>query len=67
MGVISQNTRNIREVGQLSYEDRFANVSETDGENDNSKMIELDGVKYAHKSWFFIFHSTIPGNRCKKS
>ena len=35
--------------------------SETDGEEDEEKMLELDGVKYAHKSWFFIFHSTIKG------
>ena len=35
--------------------------SETDGEEDDEKMLELDGVKYAHKSWFFIFHSTIKG------
>ena len=33
--------------------------SETDGEEDEEKMLEIDGVKYAHKSWFFVFHSTI--------
>ena len=37
--------------------------SETDGENDEEKMLESGGVKYAHKSWFFIFHST--DNYCK--
>ena len=35
--------------------------SETDGEEDDEKLLELDGIKYAHKSWFFIFHSTIKG------
>ena len=35
--------------------------SETDGEEDAEKMLELDGIMYAHKSWFFIFHSTIKG------
>ena len=35
--------------------------SETDGEEDEEKVLELDGEKYAHKSWFFIFHSTIKG------
>ena len=35
--------------------------SETDGEEDEEKLLELDGIKYAHKSWFFIFHSTIKG------
>ena len=35
--------------------------SETDGEEDEEKMLEKDGIKYAHKSWFFVFHSTIKG------
>ena len=33
--------------------------SETDGEEDEEKILEIDGVRYAHKSWFFVFHSTI--------
>ena len=35
--------------------------SETDGEEDEYKLLEVDGIKYAHKSWFFVFHSTIKG------
>ena len=36
-------------------------LSETDGEDDDEKILEMDGVPYPHKSWFFIFHSTIEG------
>ena len=38
-----------------------ADISETDGEEDETKMFERDGVQYPHKSWFFVFHSTIKG------
>ena len=38
-------------------------LSETDGENDDEKMLEKNGVLYPHKSWFFIFNSTIKGNQ----
>lgn len=34
---------------------------DTDGEEDDRKMLELNGVQYPHKSWFFVFHSTISG------
>ena len=34
---------------------------ETDGEDDVNKSIELNGIRYPHKSWFLIFHSTIKG------
>ena len=34
---------------------------ETDGEDDVNKSIELNGMRYPHKSWFLIFHSTIKG------
>ena len=36
-------------------------LSETDGEDDDEKILEVNGIKYAHKSWFFVFHSTIKG------
>ena len=39
-----------------------ADLSETDGENDDDKMLEKNGVAYPHKSWFFVFYSTIKGN-----
>ena len=34
---------------------------ETDGEEDENKSIEINGIRYPHKSWFLIFHSTIQG------
>ena len=34
---------------------------ETDGEEDENKSIEINGIRYPHKSWFLIFHSTIKG------
>ena len=39
----------------------LVDFSETDGEHDEEKLLQVDGVKYAHKSWFFTFHSTIKG------
>ena len=47
-------------------------ADETDGEQDDDKMIEKDGVQYPHKSWFMTYHSTIEGyvslrNRAKGS
>ena len=38
-----------------------SDVSETDGENDDNKVLEMHGIKYPHKSWFFVYHSTIEG------
>ena len=38
-----------------------ANLFETDGEDDENKKIDVNGVKYPHKSWFLVFHSTITG------
>ena len=34
---------------------------ETDGEDDEGKKLEVDGIKFPHKSWFLVFHSTIKG------
>ena len=34
---------------------------ETDGEQDDEKMIEKDGIQYPHKSWFMAYNSTIEG------
>ena len=36
--------------------------AETDGENDDEKMIERDGIRYPHKSWFMSYNSTIEGH-----
>ena len=38
-----------------------ADSFETDGEDDENKKLEVNGVKYPHKSWFLVFHSTITG------
>ena len=40
-----------------------ADSSGTDGdEDDDGKILERDGIKYPHKSWYFIHNSTIKGN-----
>ena len=36
-------------------------ADETDGEQDDEKMIEQDGIQYPHKSWFMAYNSTIEG------
>ena len=36
-------------------------ADETDGEQDDDKMIEKDGIQYPHKSWFLSYNSTIEG------
>ena len=40
-----------------------SDISETDGENDDNKTLEMGGIKYPHKSWFFVYHSTTEGMR----
>ena len=35
---------------------------EGDGDDDDNRIVEMNGVQYPQKSWFFIFHSTIKGN-----
>ena len=54
-----QNTCNIIFYSLFPLE---TDVSGTDGECDTEHMLERNGVLYPHKSWFFIFHSTIEGN-----
>ena len=44
--------------GIRSYQSDF---SETDGDDDDENLVERNGVLYPHKSWFFVFHSTIKG------
>ena len=55
-GTRHQNQRLISDLCSC-HEDSF----ETDGEDDENKSIEINGIRYPHKSWFLIFHSTIKG------
>ena len=38
-----------------------SDISETEVDDDDENMLERNGVLYPHKSWFFVFHSTIKG------
>ena len=35
--------------------------SHTDGDDDDDKTLEKDGIRYRQRSWYFIHNSTIKG------
>ena len=59
-GTRHQSQRLISHPCSLSY-CSMSDSFETDGEDDENKSIEINGIRYPHKSWFLIFHSTIKG------